>query len=196
MSDKEISLLKYFEVAVSLVDVLIWPTVTIVFIVLFRKHIRDLVPLLKRLKAGPLEAEFEHEVASLSQKLEHEKSSELPRPGGLISRSDELALFAEAQISPRGAILEAWILVDTALHDIAQKHLKDLDLRKLSWRLIDELVKRGVIEPETASVFYELRTLRNHAAHTADFSPSLESTREYIRMASKLEAKLAEAGGR
>lgn len=44
----------------KLVDSLAWPVAGVLLGLIFRKKLLDLIPLLRKVKAGPLEAEFEH----------------------------------------------------------------------------------------------------------------------------------------
>ncbi len=44
-----------------MIDSISWPLVTLILGLAFRKQIAELFPYLKKLKAGPVEAEFEME---------------------------------------------------------------------------------------------------------------------------------------
>ena len=46
----------------KLVEFLAWPTAAVIVVVLLRDELRRLLSLVKKLKAGPVEAEFEREV--------------------------------------------------------------------------------------------------------------------------------------
>ncbi|WP_146029971.1 hypothetical protein [Vibrio vulnificus] len=45
----------------KMIDSISWPLVTLILGLAFRKQIAELFPYLKKLKAGPVEAEFEME---------------------------------------------------------------------------------------------------------------------------------------
>lgn len=57
-------------------------------------------------------------------------------------------------------------------------------------RTMQELIIAGVVKTEDASLFSELRGLRNQAAHFQEFNPSHIAAQEYVNMASGLESKL------
>jgi hypothetical protein len=58
-----------------------WPLAVVIVVLLLRRQVQELIPALKRLKAGPLEAEFEKRVAEFAAEAQLPSSSnnvELP----------------------------------------------------------------------------------------------------------------------
>jgi len=105
----------------KLVEFSAWPIASVAVILLLRKEIRRLLLLVRKLKAGPIEAEFEREVIELS-----ESTKSLPAPPALppsITLEKE-ALARLAKVNPRSAILEAWREVEaSALRAVEQKNV-------------------------------------------------------------------------
>jgi hypothetical protein len=55
----------------KLIEVLAWPGAIVTVVLLLRKELKQLVPLLRKVKAGPVEAEFEREIAQLERAARH-----------------------------------------------------------------------------------------------------------------------------
>lgn len=197
-SDMSSDFLAWGEVFVDFVDAVAWPVAATVILLVFRRQLKDLIPFLKRLKAGSLEAEFDFErgVREVAESVEQDG---LPNPtptdaevhGWDVSET-RADLLRKGQLDPRSAVLEAWIRVERALDRVASnsglshRHKSPTALMKL-------LLEEQKITPTEVAVFHDLRALRNEAAHAADFSPSLSATESYMTMASRLEWALNRA---
>jgi hypothetical protein len=83
----------------------------------FRDKISQLFRLLSKLKAGPVEAEFNREV----QELRKEAESEVPASQLGIVRPHQQRLLQLAENSPRAAVIEAWQLVEFASQELLEK---------------------------------------------------------------------------
>lgn len=95
----------------KLVEFLAWPSATVVLLLLLRGEINDLFRYVKKLKAGPVEAEFEREVKELKAAAEAQPQL-LPPPEG--ATPEKQMLLQLVQINPRSAVLEAWRGVEEA----------------------------------------------------------------------------------
>jgi hypothetical protein len=82
-----------------------------VVVVVLRGEIKTLLLLLKKLKAGPVEAEFDREVRELARETETQVPSATPVPPSLPERQKLLQL---AELNPRSAVIEAWHNVEFA----------------------------------------------------------------------------------
>lgn len=171
-------------------EALAWPIASIIILLLLRKHVEALVPLLKKVKAGPLEAEFERELKVLRTTASQEAEP--------MQAADTLSLLEEklhklAEINPRSAILEAWQHVEVA----ARKRVLELGLHEAGPEgrpILDayrSLAKAGVLNNEALALFHELRSLRNQAAHLDDFNPSKSAAIDYIGLSKKLIGQLS-----
>lgn len=174
----------------KIIEALAWPIASIVILALLRKQVIGLLPLLKRVKAGPLEAEFERELKVLR---DESQQTGLQQPADTLSPRDE-KLYKLAEINPRSAILEAWQHVEVA----ARKKVLELGLFEAGPAgrpILDAyraLAKAEVLNAEALALFHELRSLRNQAAHLDDFNPSKPAAIDYIGLSKKLIARLSD----
>ena len=176
-----------------LVEFLAWPAAVIITVLILRKDIQRLLLLVKRLKAGPIEAEFEREVKQLAQGVAP-VSSQPAEYAALTDRKIELMRIAET--SPRSAILEAWRDIEIATVRLVER--KGISVpesqRNSSTAAIRTIAKGEQLTPEWVGRYYELRELRNKAAHETEFNPTIESAAAYIEITSRLRARIEAAG--
>jgi len=172
----------------QLISSLAWPVTTVVVVVLLKDQISGLFPFLKRLKAGPLEAEFEREIEQLKQDV-----PALPQPEALPPPVDarRQQLIQIAAINPRAAILDAWQGVEFALKKAVIQQVGGSPMPDISspLRMIRALTQVQAISAEDVALFQNLRGLRNQATHAPDFNPTYESALNYIDLALRLQAK-------
>ena len=178
----------FWSFVASVISALAWPIAAVVIAFAFRSEIRVLVPLLRKLKAGPIEAEFERDVKELQQDAGAVVGIE--PPGELQGR--EQMLRELARVNPKSAILEAWLGVELAVRRAALQRIGGSPPPDVTspLRAMRELVQHEVVTGFDAALFQDLRGLRNQAAHIQEFNPSYESAVEYVKMASLLEARL------
>lgn len=171
-------------------EALAWPIASIVIFLLLRKHIEALLPQLKKVKAGPLEAEFEHELKVLRNTTNQQTQ---PQQAGDTLSPREEKLHRLAEVNPRSAILEAWQHVEVA----TRKRVLELGLHEAGPEgrpILDayrSLAKAQVLNNEALALFHELRSLRNQAAHVDDFNPSKSAAIDYIDLSKKLISQLS-----
>lgn len=189
----------------KLVEFLAWPFATVLVVLLLRKDIQRLLGLVRRLKAGPVEAEFEREVAELAKETSQALSLGGPAMSSSVASSTEaskltarkLELVKLAQVSPRAAILEAWRDVEAAaLHLVDRRGLfvPEID-RSSSLAAIRAIAKTGTLDSEWVGRYHELRQLRNKAAHESIFDADFQAAVAYIEITSRLRVRLDAAGG-
>lgn len=162
----------------SVVGSLAWPGTLLIVFLLLRKPLRDLLPLLQRLKYKEVELEFSKRVEEVSAEVVQELPAPLSQapPGG--DESESVARLAE--ISPRAAVLESWRSVEAAAleaaHRLGGDKFRDKTLTFHAIRFLEQhpSLDRGVI-----GLLRELRALRNEAAHAPDFALSKASALEY-----------------
>lgn len=172
----------------SVIGSLAWPATLLAVVLLLRKQIAELLPLIRKLKAGPVEAEFEREV----KELRAEASETLPTPELRLLEGESKRLYELAQLSPRAAILEAWQGIEFSARRAAlQRAGSPIPDMSSPLRLIRALTQLELLSSEDVALFNDLRGLRNQAIHSPDFSPSFEAVSTYLQLAQSLEAKLA-----
>lgn len=175
----------------KLVEFLAWPGAVVLVVLLLKKDIQRLLNLLRKVKAGPVEAEFEAAVEKLEQRVV-ETPGEPPEYYALKDRKLELMRVAEA--SPRAAVLEAWRDVEAAVLKLADTKAVYVPEKNASVNTAARaLAKEGHLPAEWVSHFYELRELRNKAAHSSDFNPTLETAAGYIELTARVRARLEAA---
>lgn len=158
-------------------------------VLLLRPEIKRLLALVRKLKAGPVEAEFERDVAALV--IEDDRGG-LTKRIGTIQYEERLSLFEVAKTNPRAAIADAWQRVEaSADRATSRKSLKQDDQGlSVSSPAFAALVKAGFVPPEWTGRYYELKHLRNRALHDGDFSPSVSSAAAYVELSLRLRAVL------
>jgi len=146
------------EFIASLVHSLAWPVAAVSLALLFRRQLSRLLGRpMNRLRAGPLEFEFDRLLATVEADVEPTKRVV---PGESVAV--ELAGIAEQ--APLAAIIESFGRVETALRDLLAA--AGLDVSQLSVpALVREAQARDLISPETASAIEGITVLRNLAAH-------------------------------
>jgi hypothetical protein len=178
--------------AVKLAEALAWPLVVFCLVFLLRKELRGLLAILKKLKAGPVEAEFDRDVKELQSAAE----AALPAPEERALPSPiNKELLQLAQINPRAAIIEAWRGVEFASRQALSQAGISLSAKESisPLALSRALAKSGALSPEEIALYNDIRGLRNRAVHAEDFSPTLESTLGYIEIAARIRSVLERA---
>jgi hypothetical protein len=181
--------LDHFTFITKLVEALAWPLASIILIALLRKEIRLLLPTLRKLKAGPVEAEFERGTALLKAELPQQ-----PKASEALATSTS-TLPSE---SPRAAVLEAWLSLEAAAHEaLALRTTKNhgpsaMTSRPTLRNLAQSLEGSGLLHQGQINLFKELLHLRNEVVHTLEFAPTQEAILRYVETANYLKWWLAE----
>lgn len=170
-----------------------WPAAAVTVVLLLRTEIKTLLSLVKKLKAGPVEAEFDREVRELKSSAE----SQLPLVAvGASASPQRQKLLQLAEINPRSAIIEAWQSIEFSARRLLEHLEPNLTVRELQSPvlLLRALNRREVLTRDEVAIYNDLRALRNQAVHAGDFAPSYESALNYIdlsvRLQSAIEARL------
>lgn len=166
----------------SLVQSVAWPVAVFALVFLMRKPLREAVGhRLLRLKAGPVEAEFDREAVEVREEVRRipEVAAAEPRQGP-VSLVDELAPFVEA--SPRAAVMEAFARIEGRLMELLEA--AGLTRPRYSARHVARLAfDRDLISSETLDAIEGLTNLRNLAAHSIRDDIGRDRARDYLAMA-------------
>jgi len=173
----------------KLIEFLAWPLAAVFVVVLLRTEIRRLLSLVRKLKAGPVEAEFEREII----RLEETTPPSLPAPA-IAQEADpeKLELIRLARTDPRAAIVEAWGQVEVEARSVAATkalNIESEDTRSVS-SAFRAISRANLLPSPWVGRYYELRELRNRAAHEPDFNPSLTSAAAFIELSNRLKTEL------
>lgn len=177
----------------QLINALAWPITVLIIILILRRPLSELFPLVRSLRFQGIELDFGRQV----QALANEAHSELTRLRGILDSGEaERAQWVEmAQVSPRAAVLESWIQLEKAAIEACRRH--DLNLKSVELHspivLGKALEEAGILEGNTPMIYHQLRNLRNTAAHASEFSFTPDSAIEYADLAARLTEYLHKA---
>jgi hypothetical protein len=158
----------------SLVHSLAWPAAVIVPAVVFRKQIGGLLESpMRRLRAGPVEVEFERVFA----RVEADVPIDAPpseRESGVTSELSELAKRV-----PSAAILEAFSRVEHRLRELLEADGETpAPLGPVALARIAE--RRGLITSDTVDAIEGIAVLRNLVAHDRTAPVAVDRARDYL----------------
>ena len=179
----------------SLVHSLAWPAGAVVIVTILRRPIGAALGRgVRRVRAGPLEVEFDHELAVVREELRRipELAEATPPPLLQGSLVEELSRLAEA--SPRAAVLEAFGRIEARLADMLfpqgpesagdlARWLMGLGGGSSGRLLARQAHDRGLISDETLAAVEGLSVLRNLAAHSPTDTISVDRARDYLALA-------------
>ncbi len=165
-----------------------WPLAACAIILFMRAEIRSLLPYMKKFKAGPVEADFEHAVSEMST-----KAASLPTPSvapELLDPDDDIVIQL-AKFHPRSAILESWREVEIAANQALSKRLPNGPAAPMrATQVVNHVLDAKLLSAEAANTLQSLRTLRNQVIHEHGFEPSLAAAKRYVQSAKQLKVLL------
>ncbi len=169
---------------------LVWPVLILVALLLFRPQIRERIPQLTRVRAGPFDAEFSE---ALRDSHDAMGDADVP-PASAEVEEDRRRLEHIARISPRAAVMEAFTLVDNAL----KAKVVDLGLASrisdVRWtQAIIAAQEHGLVGPAEVEVWNNLRALSNTARHEERFDVEPKRVFDYIALATSLRTLIERA---
>ena len=169
------------EFTVEILKAIAWPLVTLTIAFKFRSEIFGLFGRLKKFKHKDTELEFDKGIQEIAKSLgktdDRLTDEEIERP--YLKRLEELL-----SVSPRAAIVEAWITVEHLLW----KHIEEsfegekppgLMRQKDVVRMVEYM---GDLDQKDEQFLSELKRLRNLAVHTHDFELSPAAAKKYLTL--------------
>lgn len=175
------------EFIASIVKSCAWPFVVGFIIYLFRTEIKPLLPYAQfRLKHNETEVDIRLEMAK-------ETAEQLPQGENLPQPTkEETERFNKvASINPRAAILESWLQVEEALTSLAETAGLPVERGKSPLFQMRWLRSNATIDPPTASVLDDLRSVRNRVVHDPSYVPSVKEAIGFRDLAEQCVAALA-----
>ncbi|MFW1483249.1 hypothetical protein ACEV9B_13525 [Vibrio parahaemolyticus] len=170
----------YLTFISKLIDSLSWPIVTLVLGFVLRGKLGDLLPSLKKVKAGPVEAEFSIEARRIydkSQNLLAEK--QIDSEGDARDTKIALAKIHSARRDPVKMVLEAWNSVDGALFRIGKDAGILIDPMDSSRNVYERVISSNLLNPQTKELVIEVYEMKNRVS-IANIKPSLDSAKDYL----------------
>ena len=172
------------ELVVNLIVGIAWPVAVVWIAYVFKGELKSLLRRVSQLKYKDLEAQFgaglalaESEVSSLQA-----APPAAPRPE-LLSKLESLRRISD--VSPRAAILEAWVLVEDAAG--RSGFVQGASIPRINLHLyVEELVRLGKLPAGSDSLLDQMRKLRNQAAHMPDFTVDQDEADRYLQLATRM----------
>jgi sulfite reductase beta subunit-like hemoprotein len=150
---------------------------------MFRKKLLDLIPTLRKVKAGPLEAEFEmaaKQVLAGTADLKSEAgATEAPRVSSGSSVEDVAAKLLTARSEPTATIIEGWSTLDGELHKLGRQTGLVVDPLESQEKVYKAIMASNELPSGTKQLVRDLRQLRNQVAH-AKVVPTPDSAQAYL----------------
>jgi hypothetical protein len=176
----------------SLVHSLAWPAAIVIAVIVLKERLAGLLTALgtriadlTKLSAMGVNLEFEKGAESLNRAAEElapANSEPATTPG-----TEEARLLQLADLDPRAAVLLGFIDVEAALRRVADNIAPPISGRRHRAASVTsiskELVNRGIITQQAASVLTELAVLRNQVSHDSDVRVSKGGAEQYIQAA-------------
>ncbi len=184
----------------SVLNSLAWPGAIVVSVFILRRALGQLLPGLNRLKYKDLEVHFGKELDEVRRELHSgakpaiDAGSDEDKPSAETEESYGLAQYYEsiAEVSPRAAILEAWIGFETTATSSAQKlELIPPGRPTPMPKLIHALKIGELVSNEEARALTTLRALRNDVVHGPDSHLSAEKAGEYAALLREISDEIA-----
>ena len=172
------------ELVVNLIVGIAWPVAVVWIAYVFKGELKSLLRRVSQLKYKDLEAQFgaglalaESEVSSLQA-----APPAAPRPE-LLSKLESLRRISD--VSPRAAILEAWVLVEDAAG--RSGFVQGASIPRINPHLyVEELVRLGKLPAGSDSLLDQMRKLRNQAAHMPDFTVDQDEADRYLQLTTRM----------
>jgi hypothetical protein len=177
----------------KLVEALAWPSVVVGVLLFLRNELPSIVRSLRKLKFKDVEMEFGEAAKALAAETKRAMpvtDQDFPVMGlsynAVLSRLSDLA-----DLSPRAAILEAWLLVEASAAEYLRKHHSAPRTPFPGpLRLLEGLRQAEVLTPPQEAAFEHLRRLRNDAVHTPDAEFTTIAVANYVESALAMAAYL------
>lgn len=180
------------ELIVTLLTGIAWPVAVIWISYLFKGEFRSLLHRMSQFKYKDVEATFEKGLVEAEAKISSigPLSPSLPLRPEVMSKLESLRRIAD--VSPRAAILEAWVLVEDAAG--RSGFIQGAAIPRVNPRLfVEELVRLEKLPKGSNSLLDQMRKLRNQAAHLPDFSLNQDEADRYLQLAARMSELILNA---
>lgn len=173
------------ETLVKLIEAIAWPITVVWLGYLFRAELRQLLGRLESLKYKDAEAKFNQQLREAEKtasplKRKPNEAWERATARAVVTQYEQFRRIAE--VSPRAAILEAWLDVEAAVYAAAEKAKLEIKSPGNVYLLARNLVSIGKVPEEVMPFFEQLRRLRNNAAHLPDFVLDEGEATKYLEL--------------
>jgi uncharacterized protein YutE (UPF0331/DUF86 family) len=169
---------------VEVVKALAWPVTVLSVIYLLRNSLRELLGSIHegKLRYKDLEVVINRKLVEARSALgDKATASAEDKPIALDNPSTKLLELA--QQSPRAAVLESWLLVESAILKIAARlQPSESKLNKRSpYQLLGAVLQSSEVVPASVSTaISKLRDIRNQTVHASDYQPTVDDAEEFV----------------
>jgi hypothetical protein len=166
-----------------------WPITVLVCVLMLRRHLLALIPLVRTVKYSDVEIQFGKEVAELAKATE---GSSFPNEQLKGTRNPWEDLIILADVRPRSAIRSAWRRVeDAALEAAKNKNIEIADAAQNMPMVVGSiLLNQGAISTSQFDLLSKLRGLVNDAELAPPDAINSEAAVEFIGLALRLAASI------
>ncbi|MGJ7610111.1 MULTISPECIES: hypothetical protein [unclassified Variovorax] len=159
----------------KLVEALAWPAIVVWLLWYLKEHLPALARSLRKLKFSGLEMEFEKQAEQLAAETQTAIPATPPFEDPDIARLRQIG-----EISPRAAIVEAWVRVETNAAEVVRQAGLHMPNAVGPLQLLNSLKQLDVLTAPQVNAFRHLRELRNMAVHAVDMDVTPEAVNQYI----------------
>jgi len=152
----------------ALVGSVAWPTAIIITVLLLKTPLAKLLPKIRSFKYGDLHIDLEQQLAEVKAEV----TASEPEPLLAEQPLPPPSALQLAAISPRSAVLMAWLEVEKTIGEIASQHNlttmtgpNGLIRPMMIGESMRHLYDKGIINELTFNTFRKLNRIRNEAAH-------------------------------
>lgn len=166
-----------------------WPLTILTCVLLLRKHLLALIPLVRTVKYSDVEIQFGKEVAELAKAAD---GTSLPKEPSKGDRNPWEDLIVLADVRPRSAIRAAWHRVEEAeLQAVENKNIEIAGAARTMPMVVGAiLLNEGILSQPQYELLSKLRSLVNDAEHAPPDAITSESAIEFIGLALRLAASI------
>jgi len=161
----------------TIIGSLAWPIASVIIVIILKKPISKLLQSIKKLKYKDAEFDFGKEIVKISEGKE-------PLNTPLSYKSAELA-----ELSPKGAVLEAWLSLEQTMIDALGPKATPKD----AFSMAQGLRINGKLSSSSYERLQRLRKLRNIVVHIPEHELTTDEAESFIRLVNDLRLEINNA---
>jgi hypothetical protein len=175
----------------QIISSLAWPITLLTCVLLLKRHLLALIPLVRTVKYSDVEIRFGQEVAELNRTTD---IADLPPQQGNPKQNQWESLSRLAEVRPRTAIRSAWGQVESSIRELAKKKNTEItDAAEGMPMVIGAiLLNQGVLTSQQYELMQKLRMLYHEAERAEPDTITTDSAAEYVGLALRLAASIDE----
>lgn len=176
----------------NVINSLVWPLTVIIVLIVLRRPIAEVIPLLQTLRWKDIELNFETKIKQIESQAEQENLPMkperilLPAPRTIDEMVENLLT-----VSPQLGIVEAFAYVEKSIREAAPKHGLPQNMEINS--IVNRLRERTILSDGIVQLYYQLKRLRDYTSHTTAPEVSQEQAHRYVEQALRLANAIGSA---